>query len=178
MNHFRTIFTLVCVALVCACSTAQKEEDLNKPRPTKQDATIEARARENARRYNQTAQQMYKSHQLPAIHYDFDSVRPPEYAYPFLDKVAQVMNEHGTVHLIIEGHADIIGSDEYNYWISGSRAAAMKSYLVSRGIAADRIRIHAYGKDRPITLDTSDAGRRANRRVEFTFTTREWNSIY
>lgn len=165
-------------ALVCACSSTQKEDDLLAPRPVKKDAAIEERARQNAKLYNQTPAQMYKSHKLPSINYDFDSVRPPEYAYAFLDKLAKVMNEHEAMHLIIEGHADIVGSEEYNYWLSGARAAAMKSYLVSRGVNAERIRVHAHGKDRPITLDMSDEGRRANRRVEFTFTTREWNSIY
>ena len=121
---------------------------------------------------------MGKTKKLPSIHYDFDSVRPPEDAYPILDKIVTVLKDDTTLHLIIEGHADIVGSDEYNYWISGSRAAAMKSYIVSRGINAERIRIHAYGKERPITLDTSSEGRRANRRVEFKLTTRKWHSIY
>ena len=88
------------------------------------------------------------------------------------------MKDQRQLHLILEGHTDLLGSKEYNYWLSGARAAAMKSYLVSRGVEADRIRIHAYGKDRPLTLDNSDEGRMTNRRVEFTFTTREWNTVY
>lgn len=174
---FKKILGVAVVCTLCACSSAQKE-DTAASRPTKQDPAIEEQAKENARLYNQTPAQMYKSHKLPSITYDFDSIRPPEHAYEFLDKLAQVMKEHEPLHLIIQGHADLIGGDEYNYWLSGARAAAMKSYLVSRGINADRIRIHAYGKERPITLDTSSAGRRANRRVEFQFTTRNWNAIY
>ena len=82
------------------------------------------------------------------------------------------------MHLILQGNSDVIGSDEYNYWLSGARAAALKSYLVSRGINAERIRIHAYGNTRPVTLDYSSAGRQANRRVDMQFTTRQWNAIY
>lgn len=176
--NLKTSLLVAGMALLCACSSAQKtqEDDLN--RPVKKDPAIEQQAQENARLYNQTPERMYKTRKLPSINYDFDSIRPPEYAYDLLDKIATVMTEHPNIHLIVEGHADLIGSDEYNYWISGARAAAMKSYLVSRGVMADRIRVHAYGKDRPITLDNSSEGRRANRRVEFTFTTRKWESVY
>ena len=88
------------------------------------------------------------------------------------------MKSYPSLHLILEGHTDIFGDKEYNYWLGGARAAAMKSYLVSRGVNAERIRIHSYGKDRPLTLDNSSEGRRTNRRVQFSFTTREWSSIY
>lgn len=174
--YWKMILIVACASILGACASTQEEDDL--PRIVKQDSVIEEQARTNAQLYNQTPARMYKTKKLPSINYEFDSVRPPEYAYELLDKVAQVMNEHEQIHLIMEGHADIVGTDEYNYWISGARAAALKSYLVSRGIAADRIRIHAYGKERPITLDTSSAGRRANRRVEMSFTNRNWKSIF
>ena len=174
--YWKMILVITCAGILGACASSQEEDDL--PRIVKQDSAIEEQARTNAALYNQTPARMYKTKKLPSVNYEFDSVRPPEQAYELLDKVALVMNEHEQIHLIMEGHADIVGSDEYNYWISGARAAALKSYLVSRGIAADRIRIHAYGKERPITLDTSSAGRRANRRVEMSFTNRNWKSIF
>ena len=176
--NLKTSLLIGCIVLVCACSSTQKTEEDSFDRPVKKDPAIEEQARVNARLYNQSPARMYKTRKLPSVNYDFDSVRPPEYAYDLLDKIAQVMVEHPQIHLIIEGHADLIGSDEYNYWLSGARAAAMKSYLVSRGVVADHIRVHSYGKERPITLDTSSEGRRANRRVEFKFTTRDWEAIY
>lgn len=176
MNFKFTLISLLACGVI-ACSSAQTEDE-DIPRPVQQDPTIEEQARINAALYNQSAERMYKTKKLPSINYEFDSVRPPEYAYDLLDKIAAVMKEHESIHLIMQGHADIVGSDEYNYWISGARAAALKSYLVSRGIAADRIRIHAYGKERPITLDTSSAGRRTNRRVEMQFTNRNWKAIF
>ena len=174
--RFFLVAILTCGMLV-GCYRRQKDEDTI-PRVAQRDPAIEVQARNNAALYNQTPARMYKTKKLPSITYEFDSVRPPEYAYELLDKVATVMNEHESIHLIMEGHADLIGTDEYNYWISGARAAALKSYIVSRGVAADRIRIHAYGKERPITLDTSSEGRRANRRVELQFTNREWKAIF
>ena len=170
---------LVCIAAVAvgACASSQKEQD-NIPRLPAEDPNVVAAEELNYKLYKQTPTQMYQSKKLPSINYDFDSIRPPEYAYSFLDKLVVLMTQKEDTHLILEGHSDVVGSDEYNYWISGSRAAAVKSYLVSRGIQADRIRIHAYGNTRPITLDNSQDGRRANRRVDFKLTTRPWKSIY
>ena len=168
------------IALACAlgaCASGPKEVD-DRPRVPEEDPTIAVAEQQNYKLYKQTPTQMYRSLKLPSINYDFDSIRPPEYAYPFLDKLVTVMTEKEQLHLVLEGHSDAVGSDEYNYWLSGARAAAMKSYLVSRGINAERIRVHAYGNTRPITLDQSQNGRRANRRVDFKFTTRQWKSIY
>lgn len=175
----KTIFILAGAVLLTACASAQKQdEEQTQERVVKQDKVVAEQARLNDKLYKQSAARMYKTRQLPAITYEFDSIRPPEYAYPFLDKVAEIMKAHENLHLVVEGHADIVGNDDYNYWISSSRAAAMKSYLVSRGVQADRIHVYGYGADRPLTLDTSFAGRKTNRRVEFKFTTREWNAIY
>lgn len=174
----KKLFLVFVAALVLgACASAQKEED-NIPRLPAEDPNVIAAEELNYKLYQQTPTQMYQSKKLPSINYDFDSIRPPEYAYPFLDKLAVLMTQKADTHLILEGHSDVLGSDEYNYWLSGSRAAAVKSYLVSRGIEADRIRIHAYGNTRPITLDNSQDGRRVNRRVDFKLTTRMWKSIY
>lgn len=173
----RTVLLFVFSAVLFACSSAQKQEE-DIPRPPKQDPVIEEQARKNEKLYNQSETRMAKTLKLPAITYEFDSIRPPDYAYPFLDKVANVMNQYPSLHLIVEGHTDVLGSKEYNYWLGASRAAAMKAYLVSRGVNAERIRIHSHGKDRPLTLDNSCDGRRTNRRVEFSFTKRPWNSVY
>ena len=176
--NLRNLFLVLTVFALGACASSNKEEVDDLPRLPAQDPNIEVVERANYKLYKQTPTQMYRSKKLPSINYDFDSIRPPEYAYPFLDKLVFIMKEKENMHLILEGHSDALGSDEYNYWLSGSRAAAMKSYLVSRGIIADRIRIHAYGNTRPITLDHSPEGRRLNRRVDFKFTTRNWKSVY
>ncbi len=169
------LLLLSALALV-ACATNQTEDDDFRPR--KADPAIAEQKQRNEVLASQPAKKWGKTKKLPSITYEFDSVRPPEKAYPILDKIAQVLEDDPTLHLIIEGHTDVLGSAEYNYWLGASRAAAMKSYLVSRGVNAERIRIHSYGKDRPITLDNSSEGREANRRVEFKLTTRKWQAVY
>ncbi len=177
--NLRNIFLIGVAVALCACASSKNKNEVDDtPRLAAQDPNIALVERRNYKLSKQSVTQMYKSMKLPSINYDFDSIRPPEYAYPILDKVVTLMKEKGNIHLILEGNSDVLGSDEYNYWLSGSRAAALKSYLVSRGIQADRIRIHAYGNTRPITLDNSAEGRRLNRRVDMKLTTREWKSIY
>lgn len=166
---------LVAVFALGACASVTQEDA---PRVRMEDLTVDAQNYENERLARQSMREMEKTLKAPAITYEFDSVRPPEESYALLDKVAAILLGNPTLHLIVEGHADSLGSDEYNYWLSASRAASVKSYLVSRGINAERIRIHAYGKDRPVTLDMSAKSRRANRRVELTFTKRDWQAIY
>lgn len=172
----KTLFLLTITLALGACASQQQEDDI--PRLPAEDPNVVALDAANYKLYNQTPAQMVRSLKLPSIHYDFDSIRMPEYAYPLLDKVALVMQEHEQLHLILQGNCDSVGTEEYNYWLSGARAAAVKSYLVSRGINAERIRIHAYGDTRPITLDQSSEGRLANRRVDMQFTVRRWKSIY
>ena len=177
--NLRRIFLVGIVLTLGACASSQNKDEVDDtPRLAAQDPNIEAVERQNYKLSKQSVTQMYKSMKLPSINYDFDSIRPPEYAYPILDKVVTLMKEKGNIHLILEGNSDILGSDEYNYWLSGSRAAALKSYIVSRGIEADRIHVYAYGNTRPITLDNSAEGRRLNRRVDMKLTARQWKSVY
>ena len=173
-------FVALFVALIClgACASSQTEEDANIPRTPQRDPVIEREAKKNEKLFKQTEQEMAESLQVPDITYLFDSIRPPDYSYELLDKLANILKSHPSMKLVIEGNTDIVGDRDYNYWLGASRAAAMKSYLVSRGVQADRIRIHSYGFDRPLTLDTSEEGRLTNRRVHFVLTKRTWESVY
>ena len=170
------MFALLLAA--CASNRPAEVEEADIPRLPERDPIIKIEADKNAKLLAQTEAEIADSMKLPDITYKFDSIRPPDYSYEFLDKLANVLNAHPSMKLIIEGNTDIVGDKDYNYWLGASRASAMKSYLVSRGVLADRIRIHSYGSDRPLTLDTSKEGRMTNRRVHFVLTTREWNSVY
>lgn len=186
-----SLFLVLAVLGACASTPNEKEaryqETIGKNRFEEPEAVtiisdpdpaIRAEAKKNAKLYKQTETEMLQSMQLPDITYEYDSIRPPEYAYPFLDKLANIMKTRPKMKLIIEGHTDLVGDRDYNYWLGSARAIQMKSYLVSRGVNPEAIRVHSHGFDRPITLDTSREGRWANRRVQFKLTNRNWNSIY
>jgi len=67
---------------------------------------------------------------------------------------------------MVEGHTDDIGSAEYNQALSERRAAAVKSFLVDRGVDASRITVSGKGEAAPVVTNDSDENRRRNRRVE------------
>ena len=84
-----------------------------------------------------------------------------------LDKGVQILTDHPTVKISVEGHTDNTGDAAFNQKLSERRAAAVKTYLVKKGIGADRIVTSGYGQSKPIADNKTAAGRAANRRVEF-----------
>ena len=74
---------------------------------------------------------------------------------------------------MIEGHCDDRGSDEYNRALSERRSLAVRDYLVTLGIAAERMHTVSYGEDRPAVADAvTEADHQLNRRAEFLIGTR------
>jgi outer membrane protein OmpA-like peptidoglycan-associated protein len=88
-------------------------------------------------------------------------------------RVAEFMQKNPDTKVMIEGHTDSRGSDEYNQELSKRRAQAVQDALASRGI--DRNRVEAVGKGEgfPVASNDSDAGRQQNRRVEIVFSDKE-----
>lgn len=88
-------------------------------------------------------------------------------SYPILDKVVSVMRNNPDYKLSIEGHTDSQGDDAMNLKLSQDRAAAVKSYLVGKGIASNRMTSLGFGETRPVADNNTREGRAMNRRVEF-----------
>jgi peptidoglycan-associated lipoprotein len=99
------------------------------------------------------------------VHFDFDryTLRPD--ALRLLDEAVKALQQDNTLRLTIEGHTDSIGTNEYNLALGERRANAAREYLVSRGIAADRLNIVSYGEERPKHDNTREETRRLNRRA-------------
>ena len=102
------------------------------------------------------------------VYFDFDrySLRPE--ATRVLDEAIGAMRENTTLRLEIEGHTCNIGTAEYNLALGDRRANAVKDYLVSRGISADRLRTISYGEERPKYDNSREETRRLNRRAALT----------
>jgi peptidoglycan-associated lipoprotein len=99
------------------------------------------------------------------VYFDFDrySLRPE--ATRVLDEAVAAMRENATLRVEIEGHTCSIGTAEYNLALGDRRANAVKDYLVSRGIGADRMRTVSYGEERPKYDNSREETRRLNRRA-------------
>lgn len=88
-------------------------------------------------------------------------------SFPILNKVVTVMKENPSFELEINGHTDSQGDDEKNMLLSQKRADAVKQYLVSKGISAEKLSAKGYGETIPVADNNTAAGRAKNRRVEF-----------
>jgi OOP family OmpA-OmpF porin len=108
-----------------------------------------------------------------AIEFDIDSATVKSVYYKQGEEIAQFMSEHPEAELIkvvIEGHADSTGSDEYNLALSKQRADSVRRVLIRElDIDPAKIEVYAYGEKRPIANNDTESGRRKNRRAVITF---------
>ena len=102
------------------------------------------------------------------VHFDFDrySLRPE--ATRVLDEAVTALREDPTLRIEIEGHTCNIGTAEYNLALGDRRATAVREYLTSRGVTADRLRTVSYGEERPKYDNAREETRRLNRRAALT----------
>jgi outer membrane protein OmpA-like peptidoglycan-associated protein len=83
-----------------------------------------------------------------------------------LDELVVILTKYPKMLMQIEGNTDNVGNDDKNLKLSQDRAAAVKKYLVSKGIAEDRLTAVGFGENKPIADNKTAAGRAQNRRVD------------
>jgi OOP family OmpA-OmpF porin len=99
-------------------------------------------------------------------HFDFDKAELKPSARDVLDEAVKTMQDNPTLRVVVEGHADSIGSEAYNQRLSERRAEAVKRFLVQRGVESSRIETRGFGETKPIASNDTKAGRAENRRAE------------
>jgi peptidoglycan-associated lipoprotein len=99
------------------------------------------------------------------VHFDFDrySLRPE--AVRALDEAVRSLQDNPNLKITIEGHTCNIGTAEYNLALGERRASAVREYLASRGVGADRLQTVSYGEERPKYDNSREETRRLNRRA-------------
>jgi outer membrane protein OmpA-like peptidoglycan-associated protein len=104
--------------------------------------------------------------QVYGVNFDFNkSILRPD-SEPVLNQLLAMFKSDPSYAAEIGGHTDNIGKPDYNRALSGERAAAVKDWLASHGIAAARLNTAGYGDTRPLVPNTNDESRARNRRVE------------
>jgi len=99
------------------------------------------------------------------INFALDSDVVPRSAYPFMDRMAELLREQPHIRLQVQGHTDALGSEEYNLDLSRRRANAVAAYLEQRqGIDPSRLVVVGFGEEAPLTANPYDP---RNRRVQF-----------
>lgn len=100
------------------------------------------------------------------ILFDFDSDRLRMEAQHNLRNLATSVQRYSDTDLLIVGHTDSVGREEYNQRLSERRAASASNYLISQGVSHQRIRLMGMGENEPIASNETADGRQLNRRVE------------
>ena len=113
-----------------------------------------------------------KNSPFQPVFFAFDRSEVDAAGQQALDANAEILKKYPTWVITIEGHADERGTAEYNLALGERRAMAARSYLVSLGISADRLRTVSYGKEFPFDPGHDEAAWAKNRRAQFVLTSK------
>lgn len=177
--------------------TAQAQEEIEKGNAERQTVLVEAREAEVQRRARQAqsaqAQAQMAEQRATTLEQELAELKAKKTdrgivvtlgdvlfdtglatlkpgAYVTVDRLASVLKEAPDRKVMIEGHTDSVGSDDYNQGLSERRAAAVQTALLERGVRSDQITALGKGESLPVASNDNAAGRQQNRRVEMVFT--------
>ena len=148
-----------------AARRAAEEERLAREKAEREKVLMEQKLMEQAeRREAMAARQMFENDD---IYFEFDSPALLSAAQDVLKRKAEWMRDNPNVTVIVEGHCDERGTNEYNLALGERRAESAKMFLVDLGIPANRIRTISYGEERPVDLGHNEEAWAKNRRAHF-----------
>ena len=107
------------------------------------------------------------------ILFGFDSYGLNQSSKDNLAKLAETLKDYEDTNILVAGHTDNVGSEDYNMKLSDRRADAVADYLSNMGVKRARMSVIGYGESAPIVDNTSEAGRDKNRRVELAIVANE-----
>ncbi len=107
-----------------------------------------------------------KGHVALYINFDFDKADIKPESQPIINEIVTLLRNNASLNLTIEGHTDNVGTPAYNKQLSEARAKSVVAALTSQGIEARRLEAAGFGQEKPISDNSTDAGRAQNRRVE------------
>ena len=117
-----------------------------------------------------TVEELNKQGVLADAFFALDSVELNQESRGTIQKNSEYMKRRMSTKIMVEGHADSRGTNEYNLALAERRAGAVRDYLVGLGIAADRITIVSKGEEAPFCSEESESCWQQNRRGHFLFT--------
>jgi peptidoglycan-associated lipoprotein len=173
MNKAKIIgVALLCVTLVlsmtaltgCGAKQVKEDETTAKPGMTEEERRLREQ-QEKELIYAQRAEVF----QTEMIHFAFDRYDIRTQDYPVLENKAGFLREYPNIYIVIEGHCDNRGTEEYNYALGDRRAKSAKKFLVGLGVDRGRLSTVSYGEERPLPYATGNNEHdwALNRRCEF-----------
>jgi peptidoglycan-associated lipoprotein len=101
------------------------------------------------------------------VYFDYDRAAIQQAESAKLQLAARWLRDHSDAQIMIEGHCDDRGSEEYNLGLGDRRANAVKEFLLAQGISLSRVNTVSYGEERPVCRDEMESCRSRNRRAHF-----------
>jgi peptidoglycan-associated lipoprotein len=175
----RTIIYLLAIVLVFSFAVSCKKKPKEVPpappqtveqppvEKVEQPKVQEPQLSEEEMFLQKSLDQINREKPLAPVYFDYDSATIRNDAKPVLDNDAAWLKRFRTVKILAEGHCDERGTEEYNLALGEKRAKAAQDYLLSSGIAPDRIKIISYGKSQPINPGHDESAWQMNRRAQF-----------
>jgi OmpA-OmpF porin, OOP family len=105
---------------------------------------------------------------LQNIFFDVDKFDLKSKSKTELEKISRFLKENPAIRVEVSGHTDNVGSVSHNKLLSQKRAESVYEYLLASGVEGKRLVIKGYGSEKPVSTNDTEAGRQANRRIEFT----------
>jgi peptidoglycan-associated lipoprotein len=170
MTTFKTILlALTGILIISGCATTQVAEET----PVAQQPADVASSTAQENLDEKPAEEMQPI-DAPAVEVTFDQVyfaydqsKLSEQARAALSNNAVILQTSPDLRVTIEGHCDDRGSDEYNLALGERRARAVRNFLVSLGIAPERMETISYGEEMPVNPNQNETAWAMNRRAEF-----------
>ncbi|HOW86171.1 MAG TPA: peptidoglycan-associated lipoprotein Pal [Candidatus Aminicenantes bacterium] len=175
----KLIVCLLAVMLILSFATACKKKPKEVPPPPPQtqeqpkvekvEAPVvqEPQLTEEELFLQKSLDQINREKPLGTIYFDYDRAIVRDDARAVLDGNAAWLKKFKTAKIMVEGHCDERGTEEYNLALGEKRAKAAQDYLLSTGVAADRLKIISYGKSQPINPGHDESAWQMNRRAQF-----------
>ena len=175
----KLIICLLAVMLILSFATACKKKPKEVPPPPPQtqeqpqvekvEAPVvqEPQLTEEELFLQKSLDQINREKPLGTIYFDYDRALVRDDARAVLDGNAAWLKKFKTAKIMVEGHCDERGTEEYNLALGEKRAKAAQDYLLSTGISADRLKIISYGKSQPINPGHDESAWQMNRRAQF-----------
>ena len=172
------IFTLViavALSFSVACKKKPKEvpppppqvKEQPKVEPVQQPVVKEPVLSEEEIFLQKSLEQINREKPLANVYFDYDKALIRDDAKPVLETNASWLTKFRTIKILIEGHCDERGTEEYNLALGEKRAKATMDYLGNLGIATDRMKVLSYGKSQPIDPGHDETAWQKNRRAQF-----------
>ncbi len=108
--------------------------------------------------------------QFEAVRFDYDSQQLNPSEQGKIDAAVAYLQQNATYGVIVEGHCDERGSNEYNLALGERRSLAVRAAMISAGIDGARVQTRSYGEERPVAFGHDEGSWSLNRRAEFVFT--------